>query len=564
MKAELRIDAQEAACKFLTEDAEYRMGEIEAEQPNPLTRRLSQTLAESVEDGVRMLLSVDESMASRAANVLAGEEYADFADAVRQTLAGGGRVIFSGCGSSGRLSMRLEQSWRTAVDALAAAYPAAAEKLLARRDAVGSIMTGGEYAVIRAVESFEDSAAVGREQAKEWLLGAGDLLVGVTATGETTSILGTAMQALEDGAAVYMLICADPEPLMKRMARVREVYSHPRCRSITLPCGAFALTGSSRMQSSTFEQLCGAAALECALQDLLASCPIAGNLPEYGDFGRLFVDTVAQLLRPEAVAKIADAVVTEQAVYERGGLMTLWADEYLLDVLTDTTERAPTFSTPPFQPSGSTEGERSWAFVKNPACDTPEAWVRCFAREPRCIEWTAETYAALGFSPERIAHLPRIDAQALGAFSIGNEPQSDREGKNSHAMWVGADAAPACFAHHAARYDAASEFTLVSAGLVLPATNMAIYEHLALKLMLNTLSTAVMARMGRVHGNWMTCLAMSNKKLIDRSARIVSDLCGVSYEAALEAVYFEQLSAEAEGRSCSPAREAIRRLGMRA
>ena len=57
---------------------------------------------------------------------------------------------------------------------------------------------------------------------------------------------------------------------------------------------------------------------------------------------------------------------------------------------------------------------------------------------------------------------------------------------------------------------------------------------------------------------------MSNKKLIDRSARIVSDLCGVSYEAALEAVYFEQLSAEAEGRSCSPAREAIRRLGMRA
>ncbi|MBR2065797.1 MAG: hypothetical protein IJ983_01770, partial [Kiritimatiellae bacterium] len=40
---------------------------------------------------------------------------------------------------------------------------------------------------------------------------------------------------------------------------------------------------------------------------------------------------------------------------------------------------------------------------------------------------------------------------------------------------------------------------------------------MALKLMLNTLSTAVMARMGRVHGNWMTCLAMSNKKLIDGS-----------------------------------------------
>ena len=65
---------------------------------------------------------------------------------------------------------------------------------------------------------------------------------------------------------------------------------------------------------------------------------------------------------------------------------------------------------------------------------------------------------------------------------------------------------------------------------------MEIYEHLCLKLMLNTLSTGVMARMGRIHGNWMTCMAISNKKLMDRGARIVSDLCGVPYEQALAVI----------------------------
>jgi N-acetylmuramic acid 6-phosphate etherase len=81
--------------------------------------------------------------------------------------------------------------------------------------------------------------------------------------------------------------------------------------------------------------------------------------------------------------------------------------------------------------------------------------------------------------------------------------------------------------------------------------------------MLNTLSTGVMARMGRIDGNWMTCLAMSNKKLVDRSARIVSDVCSVPYEQALEEIYYSQALAEAQGLNRSPAQEAIRRLGAK-
>ena len=98
---------------------------------------------------------------------------------------------------------------------------------------------------------------------------------------------------------------------------------------------------------------------------------------------------------------------------------------------------------------------------------------------------------------------------------------------------------------------------------MLPGTGMDIFEHLCIKLMLNTLSTGVMARMGRIHGNWMTCLAMSNKKLVDRSARIVSDVCGVPYEQALEEIYYSNALAEAQNLRCSAAQETIRRLGMK-
>ncbi len=560
----LRGRAKEKARRFLELDSEYRMGYLEAERPHPRTVRLSQTYESSVEDGVRMLLSVDAEMAERAAATLASEGYADFADRIRKTVLGGGRVIFSGCGSSGRLSMRLEQSFRHAIEALAEAYPDKRERLLSKKEAVGNIMTGGDYAVIRAVESFEDSAPLGREQVRELGLSRGDLLVGVTATGETTSILGTAVQALENGADVYMLICADHRPLVEKMARAREVYLHPNCRVLTLPCGSMALTGSSRMQSSTFEQLCGAVALEGALCDLLCECGVDVSYPDYATFGTAFLEMTHQLMGEKAVALLANATRDEQRVYEAGGLMTLFADEYMLDVLTDTTERAPTFMTPPFCSSDMVGKEPSWAFAKNPACDTKTAWTRCFLRRPNCLEWDKATYARLNFTPEQIERIFDIGVEALERFMIGNEPMPERENVPcSHAMWVSADSAPEEFFASAARYASHSEFTLEMAGVTLVKTHMDIFEHLSMKLMLNTLSTGVMARMGRITGNWMTCLAMSNKKLIDRSARIVTDVCGVSYEQALEENYYSQLCLEAEGRSASPAETTILRLGLK-
>ena len=548
---ELRQKAKKQANAFLENDSQYRMGYIAAEQPNPKTRNLSKVCGDDPAEGVKLLFSVDSEMAGRAEATLGGNEFKTFADTVRSTIENGGRVIFSGCGSTGRICMRLESSWREAIDKFSN------EKYLEYKERIGYIQTGGDYAVIRAVESFEDSALLGRAQAMDWRLTEKDLLVGITATAETTSILGTAVGALEQGANVYMLVCTDPLPLMEKMERVKEIYSHKNCRYLLLPCGPFAVTGSSRMQSSTFEQLCCAVALEGALYDIMGK---TDSFVGYRQMGEAFKNLTNQLLSKQTVSTVTSAVLKETEIYKNKGLITYFADDCLLDVLTDTTERAPTFMTPPFCSSTMVGAEPSWAFVKNPSCSTADAWVKCFGREPRCMEWEKERYISLGFSVEMADKIPDIGRSALLCFKIGNERDEKRERAPSRALWVGRDEAPEAFAAQTAGYGSSGQLTIRQMGVSIAETYMDIFYHLCIKLTLNTLSTATMALMGRITGNWMTCLAMSNKKLIDRSARIVADVCGVSYEMALTENFYSAALCEANQINNSPAQETIKRL----
>ena len=58
--------------------------------------------------------------------------------------------------------------------------------------------------------------------------------------------------------------------------------------------------------------------------------------------------------------------------------------------------------------------------------------------------------------------------------------------------------------------------------------------HLLVKVAFNALSTGTMAKMGRVFGNWMVQVLPTNKKLIDRSSRIIASLAKIPYEKAVE------------------------------
>ncbi|MEN6546706.1 MAG: hypothetical protein ABFE07_11765, partial [Armatimonadia bacterium] len=66
----------------------------------------------------------------------------------------------------------------------------------------------------------------------------------------------------------------------------------------------------------------------------------------------------------------------------------------------------------------------------------------------------------------------------------------------------------------------------------LTSTPLGLWDRLAAKLVLNTVSTATMGKLGRLVSNWMANVECSNKKLIDRGTRLVVELTGLDYETA--------------------------------
>ena len=106
--------------------------------------------------------------------------------------------------------------------------------------------------------------------------------------------------------------------------------------------------------------------------------------------------------------------------------MTYMADSFLLDVLTDTTERSPTFMLPAFRKQGDNLSPRSWAFVKDPFRSTEKAWHALLQRQPRGLDWGREVYEELNAPAKLKAQPPKLDNAEIHKFMIGNEPDSSR------------------------------------------------------------------------------------------------------------------------------------------
>ena len=300
-----------------------------------------------------------------------------------------------------------------------------------------------------------------------------------------------------------------------------------------------SVAGSTRMQATSSEQLLCSCALEAAL------CRV---LPRFAtetasDYTLAFERLLSGLESDAGRRMIADEIEFEKAVYEAGGRITYLADKCMLDLFTDNTERAPTFMIPPLRSSRERDFAQSWAFVKNPLHPTEECWSEMMRRRPRCLEFTADDARSLGMPQGFIDHPPLIKYSDLITYMIGNEPAPERiEGyARAAAVVLNVPGAESSFAAAADRLAAAwperRDFTFA---FPIADSPLEIWKHLAVKLAFNCLSTGTMAEMGRIAGNWMSWVSMSNKKLIDRCIRLVSELGRVDYGTAAETVFAAQ------------------------
>jgi len=454
-----------------------------------------------------------------------------------------------------------------------------------------SVMAGGDFALIKSVEGFEDFPDFGRFQLRQAGVKAGDVVVAITEGGETPFVIGTAWEGLDAGAEVFFVYNNPTDVLRRHVQRSREVIEEPHIRKLDLTTGPMAITGSTRMQATTAELLVVGAALEIALarflQEHLSESDRAGlglQAHNGGDYHRLFVNLLNELSNSAAQGAMARATEFEENIYRQRGLVTYMTDWAMLDVLTDTTERSPTFMLPPFRKSDDNLSPRSWAFVKDPLRPTQDAWREMLQREPRGLDWQAAIYEQLNAPTALKANPPRLDNSEICKFQIGNEPDPSRTDVPDSALViidVGSktnDFACGALKKFAAGYKRTATMTIGSPGdyrtdevfdfpCELPSSPLRLWKHLAVKLILNTISTATMVRMGRVVCNAMVWLSPSNKKLIDRGCRLISQQTGCSYEQAcieLHVAMEEVQSRQTRGEEVpSPVALAIERIETR-
>ena len=98
------------------------------------------------------------------------------------------------------------------------------------------------------------------------------------------------------------------------------------------------------------------------------------------------------------------------------------------------------------------------------------------------------------------------------------------------------------------------------ASLEIMPTCLDIFEHAVMKMTLNNISTGTMARVGKILGNYMICLNISNKKLIDRAARIISLFTKLEYTDALYELFYSKLFMKENNITGSPVEFTIKRI----
>ncbi|MFX4271948.1 N-acetylmuramic acid 6-phosphate etherase [Propionibacteriaceae bacterium Y1685] len=195
------------------------------ESVNPDTTLIDEL---STIEQIRLMNAQDADVA--AAVGAQAEPIARTVDAVAERMARGGRLLYVGAGTAGRLGV---------LDA--SEIPPTFGMDPGR---VIGLIAGGERAIQHAVENAEDDTAQGAADLDTVGLTADDAVVGLAASGRTPYVIGALQHARERGAFTAGLSC-NPD---SKVAAAAEV-------GIEVVVGPEVITGSTRLKSGTAQKL---------------------------------------------------------------------------------------------------------------------------------------------------------------------------------------------------------------------------------------------------------------------------------------------------------------------
>lgn len=195
------------------------------EARNPQTMELdSMTPLEIVTAMNREDARVPESIRPQLPNIARCVAWAT--EAIRS----GGRLIYMGAGTSGRLGV---------LDAVECPPTFGVSP-----DVVVGLIAGGEGAFVKAVEGAEDSRELGKADLEAIGLTQRDLVVGIAASGRTPYVLGGLAYANSLGCKTAAISCNPGSAVGKEARLAIEVAPGPEC-----------LTGSTRLKAGTAQKL---------------------------------------------------------------------------------------------------------------------------------------------------------------------------------------------------------------------------------------------------------------------------------------------------------------------
>ncbi|MER6035430.1 MULTISPECIES: N-acetylmuramic acid 6-phosphate etherase [unclassified Streptomyces] len=151
-------------------------------------------------------------------------------DAVAERMAGGGRLVYAGAGTAGRLGV---------LDASECPPTFNTEP-----GQVAGLIAGGPEAMVTSVEGAEDSAELAREDLDALKIRPEDTVVGVSASGRTPYAVGAVEHARSLGALTVGLSCNEHSALAAAAEHGIEVVVGPEL-----------LTGSTRLKAGTAQKL---------------------------------------------------------------------------------------------------------------------------------------------------------------------------------------------------------------------------------------------------------------------------------------------------------------------
>jgi N-acetylmuramic acid 6-phosphate etherase len=597
--------SRKRAEEFLRISGQFKLGALTTESSHPVTANLSETTKRDIAAGLGQLLEVDADVLRKYREFVESGRASQIAGTLLHALKNGGRIFFTGCGSTGRLSIQLVSIWRdfwqqqrarsvkvtsdkwqvTENGATSAAAPVTCHlSPVACEDwenRAFPVMAGGDFALIKAVEGFEDFTAFGKKQISDLGVCSKDVVFAITEGGETSFVIGTAWKGVEVGAKVYFVYNNPDDVLCEHVQRSREVIQEPRIEKINLTTGPMAITGSTRMQATSIQLAVLITVLELVVRELgaPASWPASSSGPNNKTAARMpaLPETFLMKLKEmhttlqssEVLTQLAKLTALEESVYRAGQKNNYFADRVGIDMLTDTTERSPTYCTPPFRKFDDTTATESWAFLYVPYPDSPTAWERVCKRTPKCVEWTeAEVGELVGAEkfPRTMEIVRKISYAELMRFRIGLDGIKNRPvGPGDSAVGLVVEAEKnsllAVDGFHRTQLESAKKAGAkigviffgspesvrevgdfltqwspdgVAVLVPVPQTDFLLNGVLrvGVKLLLNTLSTCTMVRLGRVMGNYMIWVVPSNLKLIDRATRYIQRLTDLDYVRA--------------------------------